>query len=173
MRLRGCERYCSMKEERAVMLVVDVQNDFCPDGSLAVAEGDTIIPLINRYMQLFRAHGVPVFASRDWHPPVTDHFSQFGGLWPPHCIQGSKGAEYHPDLRLPDDVIVVSKGSDPHRDDYSAMQANLASGLSLAEQLKTTEVTHLYVCGLATDYCIKWTALDALREGFCVTVLTD
>jgi nicotinamidase/pyrazinamidase len=162
-----------MKDECAVLLVVDLQNDFCPGGSLAVAEGDTIILLINRYIELFRADGVPVIASRDWHPSVTDHFSQYGGLWPPHCIQGSAGAGFHPGLRLPDDVTVVSKGSDTHRDDYSAMQATLASGRSLGEHLKSTGVTHLYVCGLATDYCVKWSALDALREGFRVTLLTD
>jgi nicotinamidase/pyrazinamidase len=162
-----------MRTERAVILIVDMQIDFCPGGSLAVAEGDTIIPLINRYIELFRTGGVPVIASRDWHPPVSDHFSQYGGLWPPHCIQGSAGAGFPPALRLPDDVTVVSKGSDPHRDDYSAMQATLASGLSLTEQLKKTGLTHLYLCGLATDYCVKWSALDALQEGFEVTVLMD
>jgi nicotinamidase/pyrazinamidase len=162
-----------MKPERAVLLIVDLQNDFCPGGSLAVTEGDTIIPQINRYIELFRAHGLPVIASRDWHPPVTDHFSRYGGQWPPHCIQGSAGADFHPALRLPDDVTVVSKGSDPHRDDYSAMQAILASGLTLEEQLRKNGVTQLYVCGLATDYCVKWSVLDALREGFGVTLLTD
>lgn len=162
-----------MGEKNAAFLIVDLQIDFCPGGSLAVGEGDTIVPLINRYLELFRSHGLPVIASRDWHPPVTDHFSQYGGLWPPHCIQGSPGAGFHPALQLPGDATVVSKGSDPHRDDYSALQATLPSGMSLLERLKTTGVTHLYLCGLATDYCVKWSALDALREGFRVTLLTD
>ena len=162
-----------MNKELAAVLIVDLQVDFCPGGSLAVEQGDTIIPLINRYVELFHSQGVPVFASRDWHPPVSDHFSQFGGLWPPHCIQDSAGAGFHPALRLPDDATVVSKGSDPHRDDYSAMQAVLTSGVTLAEQLKADGVTRLFMCGLATDYCVKWSALDALREGFEVTVLMD
>ena len=162
-----------MKLEHSVMLVVDLQVDFCPGGSLAVTGGNEIIPLINRYIKQFVSQGVPVIASRDWHPPVSDHFSQYGGQWPVHCVQMSAGAEFHPDLQLPDNVIVVSKGSDPHRDDYSAMQALLPSGTSLAEHLNATGVTHLYACGLATDYCVKWTVLDALRAGFEVTLLTD
>lgn len=162
-----------MKPERAILLVVDLQNDFCPGGSLAVEGGDTIIPLVNRYLELFRMRGMPVFASRDWHPPVSDHFLPYGGQWPPHCIQNSPGAAFHPELRLPGDVTVVSKGSDPRRDDYSAMQATLPTGRVLAEELKSNGVARLYMCGLATDYCVKSSALDALREGFSVTVLLD
>jgi nicotinamidase/pyrazinamidase len=163
----------AMNNKHSVLLVVDVQNDFCPGGSLAVPGGDLIIPLINRYMKLFRDHGVPVIASRDWHPPVSDHFIQYGGLWPPHCIQGTVGAEFAPALQLPDDVLVVSKGSDPRRDDYSAMQGTAPSGRTLREHLHGTGVKRLYLCGLATDYCVKSSALDALREGFAVTVLLD
>lgn len=162
-----------MNNERSTLLVVDMQNDFCPGGSLAVTDGDTIVPLINRYMKLFRDHGVPVVASRDWHPPVSDHFKQYGGVWPPHCIQGTSGAEFVAGLQFPDDVLVVSKGSDPHRDDYSAMQGIASSGRTLIEHLRSTGVKHVYMCGLATDYCVKSSALDALREGFAVTILLD
>jgi nicotinamidase/pyrazinamidase len=159
--------------ERGVLIVVDLQVDFCPGGSLAVPEGDTIVPVINRYIELFRGKGLPIVASRDWHPPVTAHFRQFGGLWPPHCIQESAGARFHPDLRLPEDVIVVSKGIDPDKDDYSALRAALPSGLPFADYLQQTGVTHLYICGLATDYCVKMTAVDALLAHYRVTVLID
>ena len=158
---------------RAVLIVVDVQLDFCPGGSLAVPGGDTIIPVINRYMELFRARALPVVATRDWHPPVTGHFRPFGGLWPPHCVQGTPGARFHPDLRLPDDVIVVSKGTDPHRDDYSPFHAVMASGLTFSEYLQQSGTAHLFICGLATDYCVRETALDGLKGDFTVTVLRD
>lgn len=160
-------------KERAVLMVVDMQVDFCPGGSLAVTGGDTIIPLINRYIELFSTASIPVIATRDWHPPVTTHFKESGGLWPPHCVQGSAGARFHPALRLPDDVTVVSKGIDPLQDDYSAFRTSLNAGLPLTEQLQRIGVTHVYICGLATDYCVKWTATDAIQAGFTVTVLQD
>jgi nicotinamidase/pyrazinamidase len=159
--------------ERSALVVVDVQIDFCPGGNLAVPGGDAIVPVINRYAEMFRAKGVTIVASRDWHPAVTRHFREFGGLWPPHCVQGSRGARFHPLLKLPDDVIVVSKGMVPDRDDYSALQARLVSGISLKEHLSATGVKNLYICGLATDYCVRETSLDALAAGFSVTVLQD
>jgi nicotinamidase/pyrazinamidase len=158
---------------RAVLIVVDMQIDFCPGGSLAVPEGDTIVPVINRYIDMFRDKGMPIVASRDWHPPVTSHFRQFGGIWPPHCVQWSEGARFHPDLRLPEDVIIASKGLDPDKDDYSALRAILPSGIPFDDYLKQAGVTHLYIAGLATDYCVKWTALDGLKEHYRVTILVD
>ena len=160
-------------DKQSSLLVVDVQIDFCPGGSLAVPGGDAIIPVINRYIEIFRTRGIPVFASRDWHPPITGHFREFGGLWPPHCVQGSVGARFHPALKLPDDVIVVSKGMDPGRDDYSALQATLETGLPLQEYLGNAGVAKLYICGLATDYCVRETSLDALGAGLSVIVLKD
>lgn len=157
----------------AALLVTDMQVDFCPGGSLAVAEGDAIIPAINHYIELFRQKGLPVYATRDWHPAETSHFSQFGGKWPPHCVQGTPGAGFHPALQLPDDVIIVSKGTDPQRDDYSPFQAIVADGRTFADHLKAVGANHLYFCGVATDFCIRWSALDALRAGFKVTVLRD
>ena len=162
-----CGKEIHQMDKQSALVVVDVQIDFCPGGSLAVPGGDAIIPVINRYIEIFRTKGIPVFATRDWHPPVTRHFREFGGLWPPHCVQGSVGARFHPALKLPDDVIVVSKGMDPGRDDYSSFRATLETGSSLQEYLRNAGVTKLYICGLATDYCVRETSLDALGAGLC------
>ncbi|TWJ13865.1 nicotinamidase [Geobacter argillaceus] len=160
-------------EEHSALLIVDLQNDFCPGGALAVPEGDAVVPVINRAIGHFSARGLPVIASRDWHPARTSHFKPFGGLWPPHCIQGTPGAGFHPGLHLPPETVIVSKGTDPNRDDYSAFHARDMHGSSLPELLTGLGVTHIYVCGLATDYCVKETVLEARRCGIGVTVLTD
>jgi len=161
-----------MKPDSA-LLVIDVQNDFCPGGALAVPEGDRVVPVINRCIDLFSRSGLPVIASRDWHPPRTSHFREFGGSWPPHCVQESVGAAFHPELRLPRDAAIVSKGMDPASDDYSAFRASDPHGLSLARLLEGLGVSHLYVAGLATDYCVRESVLEALRLGFRVTVISD
>jgi len=158
---------------KAALLVVDVQNDFCPGGALAVSHGDRVIPVLNRAVEAFQAAGRPVFASRDWHPPDTKHFKAQGGPWPPHCVAGTEGAAFHPDLRLPPDAIVVSKGQNRHDDGYSAFEARTPGGRTLADELRRTGVTDLYVGGLTTDYCVRATALDARAAGFHVTVLAD
>ncbi len=155
------------------LIVVDVQNDFCPGGSLPVPEGDKVIPQLNNYIQLFKAARLPIIASRDWHPRVTKHFQAYGGIWPVHCIQGTKGAEFHPELRLPPEAVIVSKGMDPEQDSYSAFQAVSPENISLADLLKRQNIEELYVGGLATDYCVKHTVLDGLRNGFKVTLLED
>lgn len=155
------------------LLVSDIQIDFCPGGSLAVTGGDEIVARVNRYIQIFARMGLTIFATRDWHPRETTHFSRFGGQWPVHCVQGSRGAEFHPALRLPPQAVIISKGDDPHRDDYSPFQVTDAGGVTFIDRLRQSGVTHLYLCGLATDYCVRWTALDALRAGFRVTVLAD
>jgi len=151
------------------LLVVDMQNCFLPGGSLAVAEGDEVIPVINRYAALFAEEGRPVFASRDWHPQETIHFQK----WPVHCVQETEGAEFHPDLHLPHDVTVVSKGMDPQQDAYSAFQAIDERGRLLGDVLRERGVRRLYVCGLALDYCVRYSALDAVRAGMEVTLLVD
>lgn len=160
-------------DEHSALLVVDVQVDFCPGGSLGVPGGDTIIPIINRYIIIFGRLGVPVLATRDWHPPVTTHFRQFGGIWPPHCVQNSEGSRFHPALKLPGDAIIVSKGMDPDKDDYSAFHARDGEGTLLADILERKGIRHLYISGLATDYCVRQTSKDALSMGFEVTVLID
>lgn len=157
----------------AALLIVDVQNDFCPGGALAVPGGDRVAPPLSLLAEHFAAAGLPVLASRDWHPPETKHFKDSGGMWPPHCIQNTPGAEFHPDLRLPEGTLVISKGSSPDSDSYSAFDGQSADGKSLGETLAALQVNHLYVGGLATDYCVSASVLDARKLGFEVTLLTD
>lgn len=155
------------------LLIVDVQNDFCPGGALAVPEGDKIVLPLNKYIKIFLKHKLPIFASRDWHPKRTKHFKDFGGLWPKHCIQKTKGARFHPGLRLPKNTIILSKGMSPEKDSYSVFQAFDAEGNSFLRVLRKMGITELYVAGLATDYCVKSTVLDALKHGFKVKLLID
>jgi nicotinamidase/pyrazinamidase len=157
----------------AALIVVDVQNDFCAGGSLEVPDGDRVVPVLNAYAARFAAAGRPVFASRDWHPERTRHFQAYGGTWPPHCIQGTRGAEFHPELRLPPGTEVVSTGQDPNEDGYSAFPSTLEDGRALAQALRDAGVRRLYIGGLATDYCVKATVLDALAAGFAATLLLD
>ncbi|MBI4588985.1 MAG: nicotinamidase [Candidatus Rokubacteria bacterium] len=155
------------------LVIVDVQNDFCPGGALAVPGGDRVVPVLNRYIQRFRELKAPIYASRDWHPPVTKHFQTYGGAWPPHCVEGTKGAAFHPALALSPEAIVISKGMDPEQDAYSCFQAQDAEGRDFAVSLGEGGIQRLFVGGLATDYCVKSTVLDALHEGFQVVVLQD
>ncbi len=155
------------------VLLVDPQSDFCPGGSLPVAEGDQVMPVLTAWASAASAAGRPVFVSRDWHPPKTTHFRDQGGAWPPHCVAGTRGAEFHPRLRLPAGAVVVSKGMGETEDAYSAFQARDERGRLLAELLRESDTRHLYVMGLATDYCVRASVLDALRAGFAVTVVAD
>jgi nicotinamidase/pyrazinamidase len=161
-----------MPKDRA-LVVIDVQNDFCPGGSLAVPAGDRVVPVINEYVGRFAEAAFPVFFTRDWHPAKTQHFQEWGGAWPPHCVQDTGGAAFHPALNVPATATVVSKGMDPGQDAYSAFQAQDASGRALSDVLKWSGVRKLYVAGLATDYCVKATVMDARRAGFDVTLLLD
>lgn len=155
------------------LLVTDVQNDFCPGGSLAVSGCPEIIPALNNYIKLFLSKGLMVFASRDWHPKKTNHFKAFGGKWPPHCIERTKGAKFHPALKLGKNVVILSKGMDPKKDSYSVFDAFDSDSKSFPEILNEFSVKELYVGGLATDYCIRQTTIDALINGFRVWVLID
>jgi nicotinamidase/pyrazinamidase len=158
---------------KAALIVVDVQNDFCPGGALAVKDGDRVVPVLNRCIDRFVKAGSPIFATRDWHPVKTSHFNTAGGPWPPHCIQGSKGAEFHPELNLPTDAVVVSAGMGPDEDGYSGFLGISDSGIRLVDLLRQRGVERIFVGGLATDYCVKHTVLDGLKEGFKVVLLTD
>src|SRR5262245_21878086 len=158
---------------RDALVLVDVQNDFCPGGSLAVPEGDRVVPVLNRYVGLFASADAAIFASRDWHPARTRHFQAGGGIWPPHCVQGTPGAAFHAGLAVPGGAVVISKGMDPEEDAYSAFQGSDTGGQPFAAALAERGVRRLYVGGLATDYCVKATVLDALRGGFEVWVLED
>jgi nicotinamidase/pyrazinamidase len=155
------------------LLAVDVQNDFCPGGALSVPRGDEIIPVLNRYLKYAEAKGWPVFLSRDWHPRKTSHFSKYGGAWPVHCVMDTKGARFHPRLRIPARHIQLYKGMDPKKDSYSVFQAQDEDGIPFAILLKVLGVDELLIAGLATDYCVKFTALDAVSSGLKVRVLGD
>jgi nicotinamidase/pyrazinamidase len=144
------------------LIIVDVQNDFCPGGALAVPDGDAVVPIINRVIDRFPL----VVATQDWHPAHHCSFIEQGGTWPPHCVAGSEGAELHPCLRADSINIRIRKATTPEADAYSGFQ-----GTDLTEQLHSREVDAVTVVGLATDYCVKATALDAKAAGFQVTVL--
>ena len=140
------------------LLLVDVQNDFCPGGALAVEDGDAVVPALNDWIAAAQQGGAPIFASRDWHPPDHLSFAARGGPWPPHCVQDTPGAAFHPDLDLPEDAVVVSKADRADHEAYSAFD-----GGELAEQLRAANIRRLWVGGLATDYCVKASVLDALE----------
>jgi nicotinamidase/pyrazinamidase len=146
------------------LIIVDVQNDFCPGGALAVPHGDEVVPAINRLLN----HSWFTVATKDWHPADHSSFEARGGPWPPHCVQGTVGAELHPELDATKIRLVITKGSHPDRDAYSGFQ-----GTELAKILRGKGVNRVVVCGIATDYCVRATAHDALQEGFEVLVLED
>jgi nicotinamidase/pyrazinamidase len=153
--------------ERRALIIVDVQNDFCPEGALAVAHGDEVVAPLNRLAGEFLARGDLVVKSRDWHPRQTKHFSDYGGTWPVHCVQETRGAEFHRELLDDPRILVVSKGTGDE-DNYSAFD-----GTNLAQVLHEEGVGEVWVGGLATDYCVKQTVLDAVREGFRVKAVEE
>ncbi|MEX1212560.1 MAG: nicotinamidase [Balneolaceae bacterium] len=150
------------------LLLVDVQNDFCPGGALPIPEGDTVVPVLNVWIRKAVQQGVPVFASRDWHPREHLSFQERGGEWPPHCIQNSDGAAFHPDLNLPDHVIIVTKGVRFDQDQYSALDQT-----GLADEMQRRGIQRLLIGGLAQDVCVRATVLDACKAGFEVLLITD
>ncbi len=150
------------------LLVVDVQRDFCPGGALPIEDGDAVVPVLNRWLAAARERGIPVYASRDWHPRGHPSFLDRGGDWPPHCIQGEPGAELHPDLDLPAEAVLVTKGTRFDKDQLSAFDAT-----GLAVRLADDGVRRLFVGGLARDVCVRATVLDALRAGLGVHVLVE
>ncbi|MFY9269632.1 MAG: bifunctional nicotinamidase/pyrazinamidase [Candidatus Manganitrophaceae bacterium] len=155
-------------DRRTALILVDVQNDFCPGGALPVPEGDRVVPILNRYIRFFQEAGASIYATRDWHPSDHLSFKEQGGIWPPHCIRGTPGAEFHPALESPADSTIISKGTDPKREAYSGFQ-----GTDLGERLKYQGIDRLLIGGLATDYCVKSTVLDALKLGFKTIFLKD
>jgi nicotinamidase/pyrazinamidase len=171
--LESREASMQIDPARDALVIVDIQNDFCPGGALGVRAGDAVVPVLNRYAERFAGAGAPVFASRDWHPARTSHFAAYGGVWPPHCVQGTPGAEFHPALVLPEGTEVVSKGADPDEDAYSCFQAETADGMPFAAALGERGVGRLFIGGLATDYCVRSTVADGIQAGFEVVVLED
>jgi nicotinamidase/pyrazinamidase len=151
-----------MADRKQALIVVDVQNDFCPGGALAVPHGDEVIEPLNNLIDDFLAHDAPVYKSRDWHTATTKHFAAYGGTWPVHCVQNTEGAAFHPALRDDPRITVISKGLGD-KDCYSAFDET-----DLAARLRQQGVEEVVVGGLATDYCVKNTVLDALQQGFKV-----
>ncbi len=153
-----------MPEE--ALIVVDMQRDFMPGGALPVPEGDRIIPRCNEYIRAFMGRGALIVATRDWHPENHISFREQGGPWPRHCVRGTEGAEFV--VELPADVVIISKATEPDREAYSGFE-----GTELAEILKKRGVKRVYICGVATEYCVKATALDAVKHGFETYLLRD
>jgi len=152
------------------LVLVDVQNDFLPGGALAVVEGNQVVPPLNRCVTLFTNRGLPVYATRDWHPPDHCSFVAQGGPWPPHCVAGSHGAAFAPSLHLPGSLPIakIGKGHNPAKDSYSGFE-----GTDMDQLMREQGVKRLFVGGLATDYCVLNTVLDGLKLGYQVVVLTD
>lgn len=155
-------------DSTCALIIVDVQNDFCPGGALAVPDGDKIIPVLNSYINFFKERSAPVYLSRDWHPENHLSFKPFGGQWPVHCVRETYGSRFHPDLKIPEDAIIISKATEPESEAYSAFE-----GTNLSKLLKEKDIQSLFIGGLATDYCVKSTILDGLKEGFRVYFLKD
>lgn len=162
-------------DKHTALVVVDIQNDFCPGGALAVPDGDKVVPVLNKYIQLFRSASAPVIYTRDWHPTDHSSFKAQGGPWPPHCVQGTEGAKFRSDLLPPAEGEIVSK-ADRKDEAYSFFK-----GTDLTHRLRRLKlrlglrggIRALFVGGLATDYCIRETVLDALNLGFQVYYLDD
>jgi nicotinamidase/pyrazinamidase len=155
-------------DETSALIIIDVQRDFCPGGSLPVPKGEEVIPILNRYIWKFVQAGAPIFATRDWHPVNHLSFEPQDGPWPPHCVQHTEGAEFHPGLKLPEGTTIVSKDLESTMETYSGFE-----GTCLAEALTKRGIRRLFIGGLATDYCVKNTVLDALDLGFDVVLLED
>ena len=150
------------------LLVVDLQRDFLPGGALGVPGGDEVVPVLNHCLALFERARLPVVLTRDWHPGDHMSFAAQGGPWPPHCIADTLGAAFAADLAVPETAQVVSKAMLSHADAYSGFE-----GTALADGLRQRQARRLFIGGLATDYCVQATVLDALREGFEVVLLCD
>ena len=153
----------------SALILVDIQNDFCPGGALGVNEGDQIVPIVNRLIREFPL----VISTQDWHPASHISFKNRGGPWPPHCVQGTRGAELHPNLKTDTITHFFRKAASSEKDDYSEFEGKDAQGRSLDELLKSREVDKLCVVGLATDYCVLETVLDGLKYGYEVYAVTD
>lgn len=150
------------------LIIVDLQKDFLPGGRLGVPQGNEVVPILNAYIERFRAKGLPVFATRDWHPPDHCSFVEQGGPWPPHCVAETPGAQFADGLALPSDTPIVSKATTSQRDAYSGFE-----GTDLERRLRELGVERVFVGGLATDYCVLNTVRDALRLGFETVLLGD
>jgi nicotinamidase/pyrazinamidase len=151
-----------------VLIIADIQKDFLSGGTLPVPKADEIIPVLNEYANIFSKANAKIFASRDWHPSNHMSFTAQGGRWPPHCVQETEGANFHPDLKLPKKTETISKATDPAKEAYSVFEDT-----NLAETLKSKGVTRVFVGGLTTDYCVVNTVRDILKLGYEAVLLAD
>jgi nicotinamidase/pyrazinamidase len=154
--------------EKDALVIVDVQKDFCPGGALPVRDGDKVVPVLNDYINIFVNARAQIYATRDWHPPNHVSFKPYGGIWPPHCIMGTEGAKFHSDLKLPKLTKIISKAKASNKEAYSGFD-----GTNLEKDMAGKGVRRVFVGGLATDYCVKNTVLDAVKAGFEAVLLTD
>lgn len=152
--------------EGDVLLLVDIQNDFCPGGKLPIENGDEIIPFLNPIIEKAYSAGIYIFLSRDFHPKLHPSFAENGGKWPVHCVQDTEGAKFHPDLKIPESAIIFSKGTRFDKDQYSAFDDT-----GLGDLFKKLNIKRVFVAGLALDVCVKETALDSVKHGFKTYVL--
>lgn len=160
--------------KKSALLIIDVQNDFCSGGALAVREGEAVVPPLNKLSRDFAAQGSPVVATQDWHPASHCSFAASGGMWPAHCVQGTHGAELHSGLDIKPISLILRKGFRNHLDSYSAFFENdKKTATGLAAYLSSLEIKNVYIGGLATDYCVLFSALDAAALGFSVFVIED
>ncbi len=150
------------------LTIVDVQNDFCPGGALPIAAGQEVVPVLNRYIRAALTKGLPVYASRDWHPRDHISFKQRGGPWPPHCIQDTEGAQFHPELQLPESVIKITKGVR-----FDLDQNSIFHETGLEHELRSKGIVRLWIGGLAEDVCVLASVLDARRCGFEVVLIAN
>jgi nicotinamidase/pyrazinamidase len=163
-------------DDKTALIVVDVQNDFAdPRGSLYVSEGELVVPFVNRQIEEARKAGALIVFTQDWHPPTTPHFAKDGGIWPVHCVMDTWGAEFHPDLLVEGEI--VRKGATGN-DGYSGFTerhptTSEKKETELVDLLREAGIERVVVLGLATDYCVKETAIDAVGYGFTTTVLAD
>lgn len=155
-----------------VLLIVDPQNDFFPGGSLGVAEGDKIIPIVNQWIDAAKKERIPIIVSRDWHPMKHISFKEQGGPWPIHCVQNTEGANFQPELKIPADSIIVNKAFELDKDAYSALEGFTdKERMPLPEKLRELHAKRLWVVGLAFDYCVHYSAMDARKLGWQVNVV--
>jgi nicotinamidase/pyrazinamidase len=155
-------------EQGDALLLIDVQQDFCPGGTHPVPDGDAVVPEVNEWIAAARERHIPIFATRDWHPADHRSFTTQDGRLPPHCVQGTTGADFHPDLHLPADAVIVSKGTEPEVDAESAFD-----GTDLAARLRDAQARRLWVAGLALDDTVRATVLDALQRGLAVELIAE
>jgi nicotinamidase/pyrazinamidase len=150
------------------LVVVDVQQDFLPGGSLGVPHGNEVVPVLNRYLMAFSAHGLPIYATRDWHPEYHCSFKAQGGPWPAHCVAETRGAQFAGNMKFPTGIAVISKATQPDKDAYSGFE-----GTDLDAILRAQNIKRIFIGGLATDYCVLNTVRDACGHGYEVYLLTD